>query len=317
MSQINSAASIISGNLSLLSGDSASVSERRLVQLQDLAKQLLRDPSQLFGETRVIDFEKLFTEEKIAYGAPGNFKGLLAYENKTRVFYDRVALCSFLRDEMERMSMSPIEKLIDNKPYGDSCKIAYFRNAYADAAFRIFSDVIDNPSAVYASDFSAVCEEVYYGRCDMCMLPLDSSKDAKLVSFYRLIDKYELNIVYSCDVTTPDGSVTTRYALLKRGMAVPESSKLDNENSCFFELGVTLDGNDVFEAVLSAANIFGLTLYRADSIPITYGEGKFACDLIFKIGNARGLNAFVLYLGLVIPQYEPIGIYPHIRSEEK
>ncbi len=317
MSQINNAASIIGGNLSLLSEDSASVSERRLVQLQDLAKQLLRDSSQLFGETRVVDFEKLFSEEKIPYGAPGNFKGLLAYENKTRVFADRIAVCSFLRDEMERMSMSPIEKFIDDKPYEGQSKIAYFRNAYADEAFRIFSGVIENPSAVYASDFSAVCEEVYYGRCDMCMLPLDSSRDAKLVSFYRLIDKYELNIIYSCDVTTPDGSVTTRYALLKQGMAVPEAAKLDNQNSCVFELGLTLDGNDVFEEVLAAANIFGLTLYKADSIPLTYGDGKFACDLIFKIGNARGFNAFVLYLGLAVPQYEPLGIYPHIYREEK
>ena len=313
MSQINSAASIIGGNLSILSEDSASVSERRLVQLQELAKQLLRDSSQLFGETRVVDFEKLFSEEKTAYGAPGNFRSLLAYENKTRVFTDRIAVCSFLRDEMERMSMSPIEKFIESKPHEGACSIAYFRNAYADEAFRIFSDVIENPSAVYASDFSSVCEEVYYGRCDMCMLPLDSSKDAKLVSFYRLIDKYELNIICSCDVTTPDGSVTTRYALLKRGMAVPESEKLDEENSCFFEFGLTLDGNDTFEEVLAAANIFGLTLYRMDSIPLTSGDSKVACDLIFKIGNARGINAFVLYLGLVIPQYEPIGIYPHIH----
>lgn len=316
MNQKNSAISVIESNLTLLAGDSASSAERRCVQLRDLASQLLRDPSLIFGENRVKDFSSLFEKSALPEDIPEPIKDYLDFENETRSFSDKLTVCSLLSDEFDKRGIEVTEKLLGPATYTGPAKIAYFRNAYADAAFRIFSEVLDNPSVTYAADFSAVCEEVYYGRADMCMLPLDSSRDAKLISFYRLMDKYELNPIYSCDVTTPDGSVTTRYALIRRGMSVPNRVHLDTPGSCFFELNLVLDSSSAFENVLGAAKRFGLTLYKADSLPLTYSDSEFACDIIFKVGNAKGLNAFVLYLSLAVPQYEPLGIYPHISTEE-
>ena len=308
--------SIIADNMALLHKESCSAAERRLVQLKELAMKAVRSMSVIFGENKADEFAALFDGTTDITDAPEEVYPYLTTQKTVLDFTDRLTVCSFIADELETRGISLIDKLLSPQPHIGPARIAYFRNAYADAAFRIFSEVLDNPSVVYASDFTAVCEEVYYGRADMCMLPLDSSKDAKLISFYRLIDKYELSPIYSCDVTTPDGSVTTRYGLFKKSLSLPERSKLDEGDSCFFEFTLESDGGAALCDVLSAARSCGMSLYKVDSIPLTYKSGEFSCDIIMKIGSFRGLNTFILFLTLSVPQYEPLGIYPHICTEE-
>ena len=93
-------------------------------------------------------------------------------------------------------------------------RVAYLRNAYADRAFRRFCEQLGELSVVYCTDFESVCEEVYYGRADMCILPLDSSRDAKLIGFVRLVDKYELknHPVLRDNVTRPERDDEIRAA---------------------------------------------------------------------------------------------------------
>ncbi len=303
--------SIIGENLALLSTEALSAEERRLTQLRERALFISRSGSLLDSDNRAEEFSSLFSEG-IAYdGIPETERHINAQMN-AQLISDKLAVCRFLAAEYRARNINILEKLLGNEPYGKSVKIAYFRNAYADAAFRIFSEVIENPAVVYASDFSAVCEEVYYGRADMCMLPLDSSRDAKLISFYRLIDKYELSPIFSCDVTTPDGSVTTRYALLKKSAALPKKEAAKKCDRFFFEFSLIPDNGGALCEVLFAAVKCGLTLYKVDSIPLSYNESEFSCDVILEVGDREGLEAFVLFLALAVPQYEPLGYYPHI-----
>ena len=157
---------------------------------------------------------------------------------------------------------------------------------------------------------------MYYERADMCLLPLDSSRDSKLVSFYKLIEKYDLSPVYSCDVVTPDGSVSTRYALLQKEMSVPTREVRNFENGCLFEFSLAPDNSVTLSDVLGAAKSCGMTLYKVDSRPSAHSEGTFTYDVIVNVCNACELDAFVLFMTLAVPQYEPLGIYPHIRVGE-
>ena len=306
--------SIISDNLTLLGEEARSFEERRLAQLRERALLIARNDELLESDNRTEEFSALFDIQTFEDAIP-EAQDYLASKCVSQLFFDKLAVCKFLAHEYHKRKINITERLLGNAPMSQSVRIAYFQNAYADAAFRIFSEVIDNLSAVYAPDFTAVCEEVYYGRADVCMLPLDSSRDAKLISFYRLIDKYDLCPVFSCDVTTPDGSVTTRYALLKREFTLPPKERLDVSNLCFFEFNIIPDRKSSLGDVLTAAKECGLTLYKADSMPLSYSTSEFAYDIILKIGNADGLDAFVLFLTLAVPQYEPIGIYSHIQSK--
>lgn len=306
--------SIITENLSLLGEEARSYEERRLAQLRERAILIARNDELLDADNRTEEFSSLF-EMQTCDNAIAQSTDYLAAKCTTQLFFDKLTVCKFLASEYKKRRINVAERLFGNTPMPDSVKTAYFQNAYADAAFRIFSEVIDNLSAVYESDFTSVCEEVYYGRADVCMLPLDSSRDAKLISFYRLIDKYELCPVFSCDVTTPDGNVTTRYALLKRAFTLPTKERLDAPGLCLFEFNITPDECSPLCDVLAAAKECGLTLYKVDSMPLSYSSSEFAYDVILKIGSADGLDAFALFLALAVPQYEPIGIYPHIHAK--
>ncbi len=305
---------VIGENLALLSHESSSAEERRLVELRERALFIARTSSLLDSDNRTEEFTALF-DDVTTYQSIPETELHIAEQLSTQLFSDKLTVCKFLAEEYRARKINILEKLLGDEPYGDAVKIAYFRNAYADAAFRIFSGVIENPAALYASDFSAVCEEVYYDRADMCMLPLDSSRDAKLISFYRLIDKYELSPILSCDVTTPDGSVTTRYALLAKSPSLPKTEVADKCDRFFFEFSLIPNDGPVLCEVLSAASKCGLSLYKVDSLPLSYNESEFSCDVILKVGNAKGLEAFVLFLSLAVPQYEPLGFYPHISQK--
>ncbi len=306
--------SVISDNLTLLSKEYTSAEERRLTQLRERALYISRSTSLLDSDNRADEFDALFDDGTIHESIPETELHIASQIN-TQFFSDKLTVCKFLAEEYRARKINILEKLLGNEPYADTVRIGYFRNAYADAAFRIFSGVIENPAVIYAEDFTAVCEEVYYERADMCMLPLDSSRDAKLISFYRLIDKYELSPILSCDVTTPDGSVTTRYALFKKSPALPKKEVTEKCDRFFFEFSLIPNDGPILCEVLSAASKCGLSLYKVDSIPLSYNENEFSCDVILKVGSTEGLEAFVLFLTLAIPQYEPLGFYGHISEK--
>lgn len=305
---------VIGENLTLLDTELRSADERRLAQLRERALLISRADKLIDSDNRTDEFCAMFDIAPDTDAIP-EAADYLASRYNARSFSDKLTVCKFIAEEYRARRASLLERLLGSSAVQDTVRIAYFQNAYADAAFRIFSEALENPSVVYAADFTAVCEEVYYGRADMCMLPLDSSRDAKLISFYRLIDKYELCPVFSCDVTTPDGNVTTRYALLKRSFGLPSREHLSKPNFCFFEFTIVPDERSALCDVLAAAKECGLTLYKVDSIPLTYSDSEFACDVILKVGDTKGLDTFVLFLTLAVPQYEPLGIYPHIRAK--
>lgn len=307
---------IISENLELLNGEYSSVFERRLTQLYDRAQLLARDSALLTSEERCAEFERMFDPTNLPPEASDEAKRYVKSYSEAQLLSDKLTVCRFLAERLG--SRADFGELLGQGSAklgsdGKGVRIAYLQNAYADAAFRRFSEVLDSPSVTYPGDFTSVCEEVYYGRAELCMLPLDSSRDAKLISFYRLIDKYELKIILSCDVASADGGVTTRYALLGKSAVWPDYVIRNKCGSLFFEFSFVPDEERTLADVLSAAGQCGLRLYKTDAIPLSYSDSEFSCDVILDCQNGE-LNAFVLYMMLAVPQYELLGVYPHMRN---
>jgi len=313
MSAMKGTNGIITDNLSVLAEDSFGVSERRLVWLFERARLALRDDNLLFGENRSEDFPALFVDEAPTEDIPSESRSYIFAKGREEALLDKLTVCKLAAREYQG-SRPLLERLLAAEPYRKNARIAYFRNVYADAAFRAFSEHLEAPSVAYHSDFSTVCEAVYYGRADMCLLPLDSSRDSKLVSFYKLIEKYELFPVYSCDVTAAEGA-TTRYALLAKSVALPERHMRTREKGCLFEFTLSSGHGDCISDVMTAAKLCGLDVYKIDSLPSTYDEGSFAYDMVLSVSAPEELDAFVLFMSLCVPQYEPLGIYSHIRTE--
>ena len=188
-------------------------------------------------------------------------------------------------------------------------RIIYPRSTYADTAYLRFAPLISDSRAVYAHSFPMACEEVYNGLCKYCILPLENSADGQLNSLARLIDRYELKIACTCDVTATDGSRTTRFALLRREI-LPVISQ---GTSLYFEFAAPLQESLSGASLLFAAELCGLSLERMDSRPQAADSAtpqftRFVCRI--ERGN---LPAFLLFLFSRAHFAVPIGIYPHLK----
>ena len=85
-------------------------------------------------------------------------------------------------------------------PYGREKRVAFLRNRQASRAFERFAKYLGGVSAVYEDNFQNACESVYTGEATYAVIPISSTSDGRLNSFYRLMEKYELNIVLSCEL---------------------------------------------------------------------------------------------------------------------
>lgn len=313
---------IISENLALLDGETSSATERRIALLFDRAALISRDASLLASEERCAEFNQMFESAAVPSDSSDTVKPYLGAYYNCQLLFDKLAVCKFfaerIRDKRDfNLSAllcpdgNPTELLPEEETVP---KIAYLKNAYADTAFRRFSEVLGSLSVAYMGDFTSVCEEVYYGRADMCMLPLDSSRDAKLISFCRLINKYELKIVISCDVTSSDGAVTTRYALLKKTLSLPDYKTKEKYDALLLEFSFVPDEDISLADVLFAAENFGLKLYKVDAIPLSYSDSEFSYDVILSCREEK-IESFALFMSLAAPQYETLGIYPHFKNK--
>ena len=200
--------------------------------------------------------------------------------------------------------------------------IAYQHNIYADEAFLHFSRVLPTAKAVYSDSFTAVCDQVFNGLCEYCILPLETSQDGKLVRFYHLIQRYELKIVLTCSVTTSDNRSTTVFGLCRRGLLWPRLLVPNKEFSFEFLFWQEPDHASLNE-VLTAAAACSLSLVRTDCLPrsdeeILIGAG-YPFSLRFEIpadhdpsAHTGDFLAFLLYLSVHSPSYLPLGIYQNL-----
>ncbi|MGM9625940.1 MAG: prephenate dehydratase domain-containing protein [Eubacteriales bacterium] len=193
------------------------------------------------------------------------------------------------------------------RPVGE--RIAYLRNTYTDRAYTRFQTVLHHTTATYYSDFPGVCEALYYDRASACILPMENSVDGKLLRFYALLNKYDLRIAYTCSVTTEDTDVTTRYALLRKSVAVPHPQEIAEDEGLYMECRVILRDDHPLSDLLCAAVRYHLKLTRVDSIPTDYGDGEYVYDLILRAEEGADFAAMITYLHLLVPQFTLFGIY--------
>jgi len=212
---------------------------------------------------RTRDITEVFTSVCRAPFCSAEFAALcrLVYKNIT----DEEALASLLPDDYAEESPP-------------DTRTAYLRNAYTDRAFSAFSHHIDRLSAQYQPSFAAGCEEVYYGRCSYCILPIRSSEDGTLTSFTRMITKYDLKIARICDIPAQDGDSTMRYALLRRGLelTVPDDGIL--------QVTLVLPNGISAGQFLSAAEATGASVESLTTLPLRYTSEIAALSICFGIG---------------------------------
>lgn len=188
-------------------------------------------------------------------------------------------------------------------------RIVYQRSSYTDNAYLAFATLVPNARAAYAHSFHAACQQVYSGRCEYCILPLENAAEGELIAFAKLIVQSGLKIAATCDIAGSDASRRTRFALLRRNL-LPLVSATTEKTGAFRCLLPSIREN-VLGDILFAASFFGLSLHSVNTLPGEKEEPMLSYNLTFDICGGD-LFSFLLYMAMVAPQYTPIGIYSHI-----
>lgn len=196
--------------------------------------------------------------------------------------------------------------LLDDKNILTDGKIAYLKNILSDKAFKLFAKHLVLHKAHPMTDFNSVCEAVYDGKADYCILPLENSTDGRLGGFYNLISKYELFVCLAADIMSNDGNVRTRFALCKKNASLFQSSKKDP--LWYTELLIRPNGENTMADILFYADFFGVQTVKTDCTPSDYSDKEYNMYVTF-ISNERKLVKLLMFFAIEQIGYSTIGIY--------
>lgn len=200
----------------------------------------------------------------------------------------------------------------DSIPAGAHGKISIVRNKYNEAAYGAFSETVSNPKAVYASSFTEACEDVFDGRCEFCILPVENSQSGRLFGFYSMLDRYELKICALCELDGADPAESTHYALVGRS----RPNRIPKRLAWRFECAVIWDSGTILGDISSFCQAFEARLKKADSLSVEYNEQLKKYYFTFEVSE-KGLVGFDLLLSEEYATYVPLGLYPVVAKKGK
>ena len=192
-------------------------------------------------------------------------------------------------------------------------RIAYLKSSYNDTAFLEFSHLLPSARASYFDSIANVCESVYNGTCEYCILPLETSSDGKLSSFYDLILKYGFNICAVYDLHHAESSKYTRYGLVGKKSDVKGSNLKTKSRIRFLEFAFEEDSYPSTVDILSAAQFCSMKLRRIDTLSnssVRSSKSPLICPVL-RVDSAD-LNTFLTFMAIDCPSFKLLGIYTQI-----
>lgn len=186
--------------------------------------------------------------------------------------------------------------------------IACFKNATFDKAYKALSKHLSYHRIAYYSDFNSVCEAVYDGKADYCVLPVENSTDGRLGGFYNLITKYELFVCLATEILSDDENVKTRFALCGKKTEPLIPHKRETER--YAELYVRPGEENTVSDILFYIDFFGIKTVKVDCVPSVYSDGEYDVH-VTVISKETELVRLFLFFFLKQIRYSVFGIYTH------
>ena len=209
----------------------------------------------------------------------------------------------------EAHPFSPEDFLPESVRIGDPpalCRVSYQKNNYSDRAFSRFFGELDDAEAVFLPTTASVCEDVYYGRCTHCILPIYSSQDGILTTFTKMIEKYDLTIHAVCNVTISDNDSFMRFALLRHEPALPST------DPCYVQFNVVLPQSITIGRLLHACETFDSYVSEIISYPLAYTTEGISYTIRLRV-PLDNLTALMMFLRSILDNYSLEGVFTMIQ----
>ncbi len=297
---------IVLSNLSSIEHELSDVFEKRIAHLCELAQAIINDG----GDIDVI--KSIIVSIRSDGGISADD---ICIENSLELetLFSKISLLERVEIFKQLFKHIPAEKYNFYEDEGiithDSVgRIAYMQNSYNDSAFEYFASVLHDVKASYYETVSDVCGSVINGKCQYCILPIETKKDGKLISFYNAIvqNGLKINAEYELKDQTQNGY--TRYALLGKAATLPPNQIKYKELAKYLEIIYSDTDNISLGELLTAAECFGLKPESVDTFTIKpLGEKKYYCIVLSSVDADEKM--FMTYLSVDCPDHVLIGLY--------
>ncbi len=293
-------------NLSSIEVELGNVFERRIAHLCELAHAIINDGGD-------IDVIKSIIVSIRSDGSIGTDE--ICTENLTELsaIFSKISLMERVAIFKQVFQYIPAYKFhfVDSTDFisPDSIgRIAYMQNSYNDLAFEHFATVLHDVRASYYETVADVCESVIEDKCQYCILPIETKKDGKLISFYDIIiqNRLKINAEYELEDQSKNGY--TRYALLSKTAMISSNQIINKDYEKYLEIIYSDTDNIPLSELLMAAEYFGLKAESVDTFTIrSLGEKKYYC-VELSVSDADD-QMFMTYLSVDCPDHILIGLY--------
>ncbi len=306
---------IVLSNLTCLENELEVIAEKRMAHLCELAGAIVGDGEDLDIIKSIIlsirseglaDSGNIIDENRSAADAMFGKISLIERLIVFKEIFEKIDL-----DKHSFDSLLCVENASE-AAQGAKDRIAYLKNSYNDIAYMQFSSLLHAPRASYFGSIADVCESVYNGECEFCILPIETSSDGRLISFYELIMKYGFKITAVYDLYG-NGNDYTRYALLGRSFSFRDRELRKKARNRYFEFLIPSEDTVPLDDLLSATSFCRLKLRRIDTLNMRDDDGTksaYTCPVLRTDG--ADIKTFLAFLAIDCPGFIPLGLYIQI-----
>ncbi len=225
---------------------------------------------------------------------------------------ERLFLCHSIAKRGRRHTLPELAELVYGSlaviPTGQNRKIAFLRNRQTFRAFECFAKILGGVSVLYESNFQSACEAVESGESTYAIIPIHSTADGRLNSFYRMIEQHELSIILTCDVDSEDGDSATTFALVYRDRICLDAGEPR------LECKITFDDLSLLSDITDAASYFGAGVLSIEALPMMFSGRAGTFSIIFDLTGADA-DGLLCYLALEYPQMSAVGVYAMVSPD--
>ncbi|MBQ9084838.1 MAG: hypothetical protein IJY24_04195 [Clostridia bacterium] len=303
-------------NLDELARDYSASLELRLMELGDIARQMLGFVRSLRGQG--VQMSEILS--LIAAGSPLSeypISDMISNDNRIYIrsavsglsCFDRVTLCRELI-RMAYLEELPINEEIFLPSSPTPSGIAYARNALSDEAFEVFAEELGEMRACYTSSLRDAVAELSAGNVGYCLLPLEEKGGSRLHTVADLIYRNDLKINSVTPVFGLDGAADLKYALVSRYFIAHPGKKEDDR---YLELRLGEASLPQLGEIISAIELLGMRLYRIDTVSFTNeGQSERFASIVICEGDGQIVDILV-YLALFVSDFTPVGLYLNLE----
>lgn len=303
-------------NLALLSGRESHLMEARLLQLTDMAEAAaelsctLREEGLDIYEILSLLAERMsFPEVSPPEDTLASERGRLQALLQTLPALDRASFAMLYVEQLRGRGVRVEEQsFLPQMPTPEH--FVYVHGALADEAYEVFAEPCVDPRVSYVASWQEACRAVAAGECGYCLLPLEERGGVRLPAAAALIFRYDLRISGVTPVFGFGGDADMKYALLSRQCRVPVRGA---EDDGYLEIRMRAEDPAALTALLEAARLYGISLYRIHTTVFDTEEGAIPYYSAVFREDGGDLAVLLTYLTLFAGSYTPVGIYKNLE----